>query len=131
MNKRVVSLLKWYNYLALLPKEQKMGTHDKRKIYPKALNLLAWYTITDISNCLLNDLQSFMSKIMYVGVEYSQAMDGLQSEFSSLSLILNILKEFWQLESDKLFALLLIDTDSFQIPWEVVLHNRWKIILSF
>lgn len=107
-----------------------MGRHDKRKMYPKALNLLAWYSITDITNCLLNDLQSFINKIMYVGVEYSQAMYGLQSEFSSLSLILNILKEFWQLESDKLFAFLLIDTDSFQISWEVVLHNRWKIILS-
>lgn len=131
MNKLVVSLLKLYNYLALLPKEQKMGRHDKGKIYPEALDLLAWYKIIDISNCLLNYLEPFVNMIMYVGVEYSQAMDSLLSEFSSLSFILNILKEFWQLESNKLFAFLLVNTFSFHIPWEVVLHNRWKIILSF
>lgn len=36
-----MSLLKSYTYLALLPKEQKMKGHDKRKMYPKYLGLLA------------------------------------------------------------------------------------------
>lgn len=48
-----------------------MGRHDKRKIYPKALGLLAWYSVTAKSNCLLNDLEPFVNKIVYIGVEYS------------------------------------------------------------
>lgn len=80
-----MSLLKFYTYLAMLPKEQKMKGQDKRKMYPKYLGLLA-----DRSNCLLNDLEPFDgNKVVYICVEYSQALDNLLSGFSSLSVILN------------------------------------------
>lgn len=48
----------------------------------------------DIINCILNNLESFVNKIVYIGVECSQAIFSLLSEFSSLFFILNILKEF-------------------------------------
>lgn len=86
-NKKAISLLKSNTYLALLPKEQKMKGHDKRKMYPKYLGLLAWYSIADRSNCLLNDLEPFDDKKVVLNI--CRFWGSLLSGSSALYLIPN------------------------------------------